>query len=67
MADGDPEHVDHAALGRDAVLLKEAVREAGQLALSMFGTDVRNWTKGASSPVSDADIAANELLERRLR
>jgi myo-inositol-1(or 4)-monophosphatase len=67
LADADPEHVDHAALGRDAVLLREAVREAGKLALSMFGTDVRNWIKGASSPVSDADIAANELLEARLR
>ncbi|WP_407160406.1 3'(2'),5'-bisphosphate nucleotidase CysQ [Bradyrhizobium sp. STM 3557] len=43
------------------------MREAGQLALSMFGTDVRNWIKGASSPVSEADMATNELLERRLR
>jgi myo-inositol-1(or 4)-monophosphatase len=67
LADGDPESADDTDLAHDAVLLKEAVREAGQLALSMFGTDVRNWIKGASSPVSDADIAANDLLERRLR
>ena len=66
MAASDSQGSDHGAL-RDAVLLKEAVREAGGLALSMFGTDVRNWIKGASSPVSDADIAANDLLERRLR
>jgi myo-inositol-1(or 4)-monophosphatase len=33
----------------------------------MFRTDLRNWTKGASSPVSEADIAVNDLLETRLR
>src|ERR1700751_2714947 len=54
-------------LSRDAGLLKEAVREAGALALSLFRTELRNWTKGASSPVSEADIAVNDLLEQRLR
>jgi myo-inositol-1(or 4)-monophosphatase len=54
-------------LARDAKLLKDTVREAGALALSLFRTELRNWTKGASSPVSEADIAVNELLERRLR
>ena len=67
MADADPAGIADTILPRDAALLKETVREAGRLALSMFGTDVRNWTKGASSPVSDADIATNELVERRLR
>jgi myo-inositol-1(or 4)-monophosphatase len=52
---------------RDAALLRDTVREAGALALSLFGTDLKNWTKGASSPVSEADIAVNDLLERRLR
>jgi myo-inositol-1(or 4)-monophosphatase len=33
----------------------------------MFRTELKNWTKGASSPVSEADIAVNELLESRLR
>jgi myo-inositol-1(or 4)-monophosphatase len=54
-------------LERDSALLVAAVRDAGALALSLFRTDVKNWTKGASSPVSDADIAANDLLEKRLR
>jgi myo-inositol-1(or 4)-monophosphatase len=54
-------------LTRDAALLTKAVREAGALALSMFRTELKNWTKGASSPVSEADIAVNDLLERRLR
>jgi myo-inositol-1(or 4)-monophosphatase len=43
------------------------VREAGALALSLFRTDLRNWTKGASSPVCEADIAVNELISGRLR
>jgi myo-inositol-1(or 4)-monophosphatase len=54
-------------LARDAELLKTTVREAGALALSLFRTDLKNWTKGASSPVSEADIAVNNLLEARLR
>ena len=52
---------------RDAVLLRDTVREAGALALSLFRTDLKNWTKGASSPVSEADIAVNELISGRLR
>jgi myo-inositol-1(or 4)-monophosphatase len=54
-------------LARDTALLTEAVREAGALARSMFRTELKNWTKGASSPVSEADIAVNDLLENRLR
>jgi len=54
-------------LARDAALLRESVREAGALALSLFRTELKNWTKGASSPVSEADIAVNDLLESRLR
>jgi myo-inositol-1(or 4)-monophosphatase len=54
-------------LARDAALLSDAVREAGALALSLFGTELKNWTKGASSPVSEADIRVNDLLESRLR
>jgi myo-inositol-1(or 4)-monophosphatase len=54
-------------LAQDAALLVETVREAGALALSMFRTDVRNWTKEGSSPVSDADIASNELIRGRLQ
>jgi myo-inositol-1(or 4)-monophosphatase len=54
-------------LARDASLLRETVREAGHLALSLFRTELRTWIKGTSSPVSEADIAVNELLETRLR
>jgi myo-inositol-1(or 4)-monophosphatase len=54
-------------LKRDAALLKETVREAGALALSLFRTELKNWTKGASSPVSEADIAVNDLIAGKLR
>ena len=62
MADADAE-----VLTREAALLEVAVRQAGELALSLFRTELKNWIKGASSPVSEADIAVNDLLERKLR
>jgi myo-inositol-1(or 4)-monophosphatase len=54
-------------LARDATLLRDTVKEAGALALSLHRTELKNWIKGASSPVSEADIAVNDLLEARLR
>jgi myo-inositol-1(or 4)-monophosphatase len=62
LADADAE-----VLTREATLLRDTVRRAGALALSLFRTELKNWTKGASSPVSEADIAVNDLLESRLR
>ena len=54
-------------LNRQAARLADCVREAGALALSMFKTPLKNWTKGeALSPVSDADIAVDVLLRERL-
>ena len=54
-------------LQQQAARLAEAVREAGALALAMFKTPLKNWTKGeALSPVSDADIAVDVLLRERL-
>lgn len=72
MADVSADHLYDDSLRRDirmrdAALLKETVREAGALALSLFRTELKNWTKGASSPVSEADIRVNDLLEKRLR
>ena len=46
--------------------LADCVREAGALALSMFGAPINNWTKAGSSPVCDADIAVDQLLRERL-
>jgi myo-inositol-1(or 4)-monophosphatase len=47
-------------------LLTAAVREAGALALTTFRTPLKTWTKAESSPVSEADIAVDDLLRRRL-
>ncbi|MBY0380852.1 MAG: 3'(2'),5'-bisphosphate nucleotidase CysQ [Xanthobacteraceae bacterium] len=52
---------------REAALLAETVREAAVLAIGLFGTNLQTWTKGVSSPVSEADIAVNDFLEQRLR
>src|SRR5215468_5922120 len=52
------------ALVRDR--LASAVREAGALALHMFRGQLASWIKGASSPVSEADLAVDALLRERL-
>jgi hypothetical protein len=44
-------------LDEAAARMAASVRDAGALALSMFGRPIRTWTKFESSPVSDADIA----------
>ena len=47
--------------------LEAAVREAGVLARGMAGASLKNWTKGPTeSPVSEADIAVDDLLRARL-
>ncbi|MBN8920687.1 MAG: 3'(2'),5'-bisphosphate nucleotidase CysQ [Rhizobiales bacterium] len=46
--------------------LGEAVREAGAYALSRFRSQFRTWTKGMSSPVSEVDIAVDEMLRKSL-
>ena len=54
-------------LSQLAARLAAAVREAGALALSLFQTPLKNWTKGpTASPVCEADIAVNNLLRERL-
>jgi len=52
------------ALVRDR--LASAVREAGALALHIFRGRPASWIKGASSPVSEADLAVDALLRERL-
>jgi myo-inositol-1(or 4)-monophosphatase len=55
-----------AELAALATRLAACVREAGALALTMFGAPLKSWTKGASSPVSEADMAVDRLLRDRL-
>lgn len=51
----------------DLDLLVDAAREAGALALGFFRNAPKSWAKGASSIVSEADIALDTLLTARLR
>src|SRR4051794_24275828 len=52
--------------GETAALLAAAVREAGALALTTFRVAVKQWLKDQSSPVSEADLAVDALLRKRL-
>ncbi|MDA0261865.1 MAG: 3'(2'),5'-bisphosphate nucleotidase CysQ [Proteobacteria bacterium] len=47
-------------------LLIQSVREAGALALTYFRANPKSWEKRAGDPVSEADIAVNDLLRERL-
>ncbi len=62
---GSDEAAARARLAADVAAL---VREAGALALSSFNTPVTSGFKGkgTESPVSDADLAVDALLKRRL-
>src|SRR4051812_19086808 len=63
-----PLPVDEApiALARERDLLTAAVREAGALALTFFKSSPRQWAKGETSVVCEADIAVDDFLRRRL-
>ena len=67
MPDAEHASASDEILTQNAALLAATVREAGAVALSMFRTELKSWIKGASSPVSEADIAVNDLIETRLR
>lgn len=56
--------VPHAA---DADLLLAAAREAGAMAMGYFRCSPEVWTKGDSSPVSEADLAVDRFLGEYLR
>ena len=52
---------------RDCERLAAAVRDAGAVALKYFRGELKSWTKGkGDSPVTEADIASNDLLRERL-
>ena len=51
----------------DRERLVTAMRDAGVIALKFFRGTLKSWTKGkGDSPVSEADIAINDLLRERL-
>ncbi|AZO38893.1 3'(2'),5'-bisphosphate nucleotidase CysQ [Mesorhizobium sp. M2A.F.Ca.ET.037.01.1.1] len=52
--------------GDDLALLREAAREAGAIAMGYFGNNPQVWMKGGTSPVSEADHAADAYLRETL-
>lgn len=55
--------VVHAA---DLALLADAARRAGAMAMGYFRQSPEVWTKGDSSPVSEADLAVDRFLAEHL-
>lgn len=56
-------HDEYTTLAEE---LGKTLREAGPIALKTFRGTIRSWTKGHSSPVSEADIAVDNFLRERL-
>jgi myo-inositol-1(or 4)-monophosphatase len=55
-------------LGPDLALLSEAAAEAAAIALRYWKRDPQVWDKGGEhGPVSEADLAVNDMLKARLR
>ena len=50
----------------DLVLIGQAAREAGEIAMRYFRSDPEVWLKNGSSPVSEADIAVDAFLRETL-
>ena len=59
----DTKTVSIEALNRsDLQLICDAAHEAGQIALGYFGKNPEVWMKGGTSPVTEADHAADKYL-----
>ena len=52
---------------RDLTLIAEAAREAGALARRFWKASPKVWEKPGLGPVTEADLAVNDLLADRLR
>lgn len=51
----------------DLALLTEAARIAGRIALRFWKRSPKQWEKGDEGPVTEADIAVNDALQKHLR
>ena len=60
------ETLHQADLRGDLELLRQAGREAGQIALRYFTKSPEVWMKGGTSPVSEADYAVDKFLRETL-
>lgn len=55
-----------AGATEDLQLLRDAAREAGLIAMQYFNNNPQVWMKGGTSPVSEADHAADKYLRETL-
>lgn len=53
--------------GPDLHLLIEAAEEAGRIAMRYWKADPKVWEKSGQGPVTEADLAVNDMLRDRLR
>lgn len=56
----------HASFEEDLILITDAAREAGRIAIKYFRRDPEVWWKDGKSPVSEADLAVDRFLRERL-
>ncbi|AZO08447.1 3'(2'),5'-bisphosphate nucleotidase CysQ [Mesorhizobium sp. M3A.F.Ca.ET.080.04.2.1] len=61
-----PDAVISTAAREDLALLRDAARAAGAIAMRYFGNSPQVWMKGGTSPVSEADHAADAYLRETL-
>jgi len=61
-----PDPVISVGARDDLDLLRDAAREAGAIAMRYFGNSPQVWMKGGTSPVSEADHAADAYLRETL-
>ena len=54
-------------LAADEAVLHDTVRTAGALASEYFAGKTTSWSKDDGTPVSEADLAVNEVLRQRLQ
>ena len=57
---------DTTELGSDLDVALAAVREAGETAVKMFGRRIKVWRKPDGTPVSEADLAVDQMLKDRI-
>ncbi len=62
----EADRTDSTEAAQDLALLREAAREAGAIAMRYFGKAPQVWMKGGTSPVSEADYAADAFLRKTL-
>jgi myo-inositol-1(or 4)-monophosphatase len=54
-------------MASDLALIADVAREAGRLSLEWLDRGARAWDKSPNNPVTEADIACNDLISGRLR